>query len=53
MSRVCSIEKYVDLQNFAKDREAKGCERYMPVRGNVTDGTVVLLPGKYSFAQTS
>ncbi|XP_054720302.1 acyl-coenzyme A diphosphatase NUDT19-like isoform X2 [Uloborus diversus] len=45
LSRMIPIQSYHELKEFAKNREPKGCERWLPIISTTMDGALSLLPG--------
>ena len=47
LSRLIPIQSYHELREFARKREPKGCERWLPIISTAMDGAVSLLPGNF------
>ncbi|NXH20382.1 NUD19 protein, partial [Bucco capensis] len=45
LCRLCNFSSLCELHNFSSDRALEGCERWMPVTLNASDGSIHLLPG--------
>lgn len=45
LSRLLPIQSYHELKDFAKRREPKGCERWLPIIATAFDGAISLMPG--------
>ncbi|NXD82405.1 NUD19 protein, partial [Halcyon senegalensis] len=43
--RLCNFSSLSELHTFSSDRALEGCERWLPVMLNASDGYIQLLPG--------
>lgn len=48
LSRLIPIQSYHELREFARKREPKGCERWLPIISTALDGALSLLPGNFN-----
>ncbi|XP_022103560.1 nucleoside diphosphate-linked moiety X motif 19-like [Acanthaster planci] len=49
--RLCHFPELSALFNFSQKRALLGCQRYLPVRLNCSDGVLSVLPGDYLFPE--
>ncbi|KFO83147.1 hypothetical protein N320_10492, partial [Buceros rhinoceros silvestris] len=45
LCRLCNFSSLHELHKFSSDRALEGCERWMPVLLNASDGHIQILPG--------